>query len=144
LIVRLTSVLASVVAALLLTVTPALASLAVEVADGQSIAGQLHSGTATCTSLSSSDYEHLGEYAIEHMVGWRSVHAAINARMNQMMGSTNADRMHELLGRSYAGCAATGAGTAPTGPGMMSGAGRGVMDWAAMMSSSPWSWMHSA
>lgn len=150
--VRFTSLLASVFAALLLATAPALASLSDEVSAGQTIAGQLQSGAATCKTLSSSDFEHLGEYVMEHMVGSSSVHAAMNARMDQMMGSQNTDRMHQLLGRNYAGCATRTAGNAaPTGAGMMGGTGGGmmggsstggVMGWGAMMSSSAWSWMH--
>jgi hypothetical protein len=148
--VRFTSLLASVFAALLLAAAPALASLSDEVSAGQTIAGQLQNGTATCKTLSSSDFEHLGEYVMQHMVGSSSVHAAMNARMDQIMGSQNTDRMHQLLGRNYAGCA-TGSSTAPTGSGMMGGTGGGmmgggstggVMAWGAMMSSSAWSWMH--
>jgi hypothetical protein len=142
--VRLTSVLATVFAALLLAAAPALASLADEVSAGKAIAGQLQSATATCKTLSGSDFEHLGEYVMEHMVGSPSVHAAVNARMDRMMGSQNADRMHQLLGRSYAGCI-TGAAsaTAPMGSGMMGGSGGGgVIGFGAMMGSSAWSWMH--
>jgi hypothetical protein len=80
---------------------------------------------------------------MERMVGSRSVHAAMNARMDQTMGSPNTDQMHQLLGRSYAGCTTgTASGAAPMGSGMMGGTGGGVMRWSAMMSSSAWSWMH--
>ena len=136
------SLLATVFAALLLAAAPALASLADEVAAGQATAGQLQSGTATCKTLSSSDFDHLGEYVMEHMAGSRSVHTAMNARMDETMGSENSDRMHELLGRSYAGCATGTSSTAPMGPGMMGGSSGGVSGWGAMMSSSAWSWMH--
>ncbi len=45
------------------------------------------------------------------------------------MGSENADRMHQALGRRYAGCATTGTGF---GSGMMGGASTGG-GWGAMM-----------
>ena len=124
--VRFSSVLATIFAALLLAAAPALASLADEVAAGQATAGQLQSGKATCKTLASSDFERLGEYVMERMIGSRSTHAALNARMDQMMGSENTDRMHELLGRSYAGCTTGTASTAPMGPGMMGGSSGGV------------------
>jgi hypothetical protein len=34
----------------------------------------------------------------------------MNARMSAMLGAANGERMHELMGRRYAGCAASGAG----------------------------------
>jgi hypothetical protein len=132
--------LATVFAALLLAAAPAFASLADEVTAGQTVVARLQSGKAACQSLTASDFEHLGEYVMEHMVGSRSIHAALNPRMDRMMGSENTDRMHELLGGSYAGCTTAAAGTMPMGPGMMGGGG--VRGWGAMMSSSAWSWMH--
>ncbi len=143
---RVTGLVATLVAALTLAATPALASLSDEVAAGQSVASGLQSGRVTCNGLTRSDFEHLGEYVMERMVGSRSVHAAMNARMEQMMGSENADRMHALLGRTYAGCASatagTGGGMMGSG-GMMGGTGGGIMGWGAMMGSSTWSWMHN-
>jgi hypothetical protein len=120
---------------------PAQASLGGDVAAGQQVAAQLQSGQANCRSLSAGQFEHLGEYVMDRMVGSRPAHAAMNERMSRAVGAENTDRMHELMGRSFAGCAADGASGMPMGPGMMGG-GYGS-DWSGMMRSSAWGWMHS-
>jgi hypothetical protein len=142
------SILAALVAAVLLPgAATAYASLIDEVNAGDALAARVDSRAATCNDLSSAEFEHLGEYVMDRMVGSRATHEAMDARMDTMMGSQNADRMHELLGRNYAGCAATSSGGNLVGPGMMGtgmmgGAGGGMMSWGAMMSSSAWNWIH--
>jgi hypothetical protein len=106
--VRLARLLAVASAALLLGAVPALASPSSEVASGQSIATELQSGKASCKSFSTTDFEHLGEYVMQRMLGSSSLHQAMNARMDQMTGPANADRMHQTLGRSFAGCLTRG------------------------------------
>jgi len=118
-----------VTAALAGGVTPAFAALGDEVAAGGVIAKQVQAGTASCAKLSDTDFEHLGEYVMEQVVGSRSAHAAMNQRMASMMGTAAEERMHQLLGRRYAGCnsASSGAGAATGsmmgGGGMMGGSG---------------------
>jgi hypothetical protein len=114
---------------------PALASVGEEVASGHALAGRLHSGAATCRDLSDDGFEHLGEYVMDRLVGSRTAHQAMNAHMEDVMGGSYADRMHEALGRDYAGCD----GGAAMGPGMTGDAHSG---WGAMMGSANWSWMH--
>ena len=120
---------------------PAVASLGGDVAAGQQVAAQLQSGQANCGGLSAGQFEHLGEYVMDRMVGSRPAHAAMNERMSRATGAENTDAMHELMGRSFAGCAADGASGMPMGPGMMGGGYDG--DWGAMMRSPAWGWMHS-
>lgn len=38
---------------------------------------------------------------MDRMVGFRATHEAMNARMDAMIGSESADRMHQALGRRY-------------------------------------------
>ena len=138
---RLTALLTVAMAFGLLAAAPALASLSDEVAAGQSVAARLHSGQASCQNLSSSDAEHLGEYVMDRMVGSRATHEAMNARMDAMMGATNGDRMHQALGRRYAGCTTTGSGSGMMGSGaMMGGGSTGAGGWGAMMGSG-YAWM---
>jgi hypothetical protein len=139
---RLTALLIAVIAVGLLTAAPALAALSNEASAGQTVAARLQSGQASCHTLSNSDFEHLGEYVMDRMVGSRATHEAMNARMDAMMGSKNADRMHQALGRRYAGCPTTTSG----GSGMMGGGGMmgGYYNHGglgAMITSSNWSWM---
>ncbi len=137
---RLSLLVALLASALAFAAAPALGALSDEVNAGRAIAARVDAGTATCANLSNTDFEHLGEYVMDQTLGSRSAHEAMNARMEAMMGSENADRMHQALGRRYAGCATatTGAGYGMMAGGMMGGSARG---WGAMMGSDL-SWMH--
>lgn len=134
------SILAAVLAsALAFGASPALASLTGEVNAGKGVAARVDARTATCKNLSNTDFEHLGEYVMGRIVGSRSAHEAMDARMEAMMGSANADRMHQALGHRYAGCANTS-----TGYGMMSGSGMmgATGGWGAMTGSG-YAWMRN-
>ena len=93
---------------------------------------------AECSRLATDDFEHLGEYVMERMLGSRPAHEAMNERMASMLGDANSERMHELMGRRYAGCGTAAAGGAMMGSGMMAGPG-----WAAMMRSQDFAWMRT-
>ena len=121
-----------------LSAGPALASLADEVAAGRQVARELRVGEAECSRLAADDFEHLGEYVMERMLGSRSAHEAMNERMASMLGHANSERMHELMGRCYAGCGTAAAGGAIMGSGMMAGPG-----WAPMMRSPDFAWMRT-
>ena len=138
---RISILLALVASILAIGASAAYASLADEVNAGKAIAARVDAGTAVCQSLGTIDFEHLGEYVMERMVGSRSAHEAMNARMDAIMGSENTDRMHEALGRGYAGCATTGSGG---GHGMGSGGmmGGSAGGWGAMMGSG-YAWMRN-
>ncbi len=144
---RITLILGLTMSTLALATATAYASLADEVNAGKAIAARVDAGSATCQNLSDTDFEHLGEYVMERTLGSRSAHEAMNARMDAMMGSENADRMHAALGRRYAGCATGASGTAGMGGagmmgggGMMGGTATGTRGWGAMMGSDL-SWM---
>jgi hypothetical protein len=136
---RLLRVAAAVAGMSLLAAAPAFANLDDEVASGRSVAAQLQDGKATCSTLSDPQFEHLGEYVMDRMAGSRAAHAAMNRRMSEAVGSENTERMHGLMGRSFAGCVTSAGSGVPMGPGMMADAGGG---WGPMMSGSAWSWMH--
>jgi len=137
--VRVSLILALIVAAV--GAAPALASLADEVAAGREVAQRLQGGASNCNKLSDADFEHLGEYVMERMLGSRADHRAMNDRMTATMGDSRTERMHELIGRRYAGCGTPGSGARMMGPGML-GAGAGD-SWGAMMASSGFAWMRN-
>ena len=118
-------------------------SLAQEVAAGQALSARLEAGQIGCADLSNDDFDHLGEYVMNRMVGSLARHEALNARMTSMMGADNEARMHVLMGQRYAGCLATGTTTGGwMGPGMMGSDGwNGGGPWSQMMGSGMWSWM---
>jgi hypothetical protein len=141
-IVRVSLIFALVAAVLAAAAAPAPASLADEVAAGREVAQRMQPGASSCNKLSDADFEHLGEYGMERMLGSRAAHRAMNDRMTAMMGDANTERMHELMGRRYAGCGTQGAGAGMMGPGMMGGGGSASGGgWGAMMASGDFAWM---
>jgi hypothetical protein len=143
--VRVSLIVALAAAVLPVAAAPALASLADEVVAGRQVAERLQAGATSCDKLSTADFEHLGEYVMERMVGSRAAHRAMNDRMTAMTGDANTDRMHELLGLRYAGCGTRGAGAGTMGRGMMGG-GAGPDSgggWGAMMASGEFAWMRN-
>ena len=143
---RLLTLLISALSALLIVVSPAFASLSDEVASGQAVASQLRGGTAECARLTDAQFEHLGEFTMDRMAGSRAAHEAMNERMAQAIGADNTDRMHQLMGRNFAGCSTDATSTngagAPMGPGMMGGSGPQSSSGWGMMGGQRWSWMH--
>jgi hypothetical protein len=141
-IARASMLLAFVASVLAVGVSPASGAISDEVNAGRAVAAHVDAGTATCKNISDTDFEHLGEYVMDRMVGSRSVQQAMNARMEAMIGAENADRMHQALGRRYAGCATltSGAGARMMGGGMMGRASTSAGGWGAMMGSDL-SWM---
>ena len=57
--------------------------------------GSFKAARRQCKTISSSDFEHLGEYVMERMVGSRSVHGAIRPGYEQ--------RRHRLPGLDQRG-----------------------------------------
>ena len=141
--VRVSLIFALVVAVLAAAAAPALASLADEVATGQQVAQRLQAGATSCTTLSGAEFEHLGEYVMERMLGSRAAHQAMNDRMTAMMGDANTERMHELMGRRYAGCGTQGAGAGMMRPGMMGAGAASGGGWGAMMAPGDSAWMRN-
>jgi hypothetical protein len=126
----------------LLAPASALASLADEQRQGAALVTALQSGDKVCGTLSNDDFEHIGEYVMGRALGSTNAHQSMNERMRLMMGDQGEERMHQLMGRRFAGCSSAvpnGAGNA-MGPGMMGGY-YGHGGWGAMMDSRDWSWM---
>ncbi len=128
-------------------VTPAFGALGDEVGAGGAIAKQLQAHTTSCSKLSDTDFEHLGEYVMERTIGSRAAHAAMDQRMASVMGTSAEERMHQLMGRRYADCGVAGAGAGGMmggGGGMMAGGGMAAgAGGTAMMSSGDLSWMRN-
>jgi hypothetical protein len=115
--------------------TSAGASLSGDVQQGQGLAQSLRSGQTSCASLSSGDFELIGEYAMGRYLADPAAHEAMNRRMAAMIGQAGEERMHVALGHRYAGCAGGPASgwVGAMGPMMFGsyggpgGAGRGMM-----------------
>jgi hypothetical protein len=96
------SLAAAFVLALMLAV-PASASVSTEQQEGARILSAIHAGKLKGTSLSSSQYEHVGEYLMGQALGSTAAHERMNSLADQMMGSTAVDQMHVYLGARYLG-----------------------------------------
>ena len=116
-----------VVAGVLMAVPVASGGLTSEVQQGQRLSDAVRSGQQQCSSLSATDFEVIGEYAMDRFLGNRAAHVAMNQRMVAMMGAAGERRMHIALGYRSTGCP----GAPPSswlGPmaGMMGGYGGGT------------------
>src|SRR4051812_5743091 len=95
---------ALIAAIILIAAAPAAASLGSDVRQGRVLAARVGAGGTTCAQLGAADLEHIGESVMDRAIGSRAGHAAINARMAAVMGAGAAERMHQALGRRFAGC----------------------------------------
>ncbi len=105
-------------------------SVAGEQREGAALFKQVQSGTKTCSQLSNTDFERIGEYVMGQMVGSTSAHEAMNSTMSRMMGTQAEEQMHVLLGRRLSGC---GGGTAPGSYSTMMGMMGGFASGGSMM-----------
>jgi uncharacterized membrane protein len=117
------AVLAAALVLVGLTAAPALA--ATEAQQGAQRLRKIEAGTVSCGSLKTGDFDHIGEYVMERMLGSASAHEAMNRQMAAMMGSRGETQAHVFMGQRFAGCAA---GRAPNAFGAMMGMmGAGMM-----------------
>ncbi|MFH1125667.1 MAG: SHOCT domain-containing protein [Candidatus Altiarchaeota archaeon] len=102
-----------------------------EEAEGLEVWTKLQNREISCSSLTDVQYELLGEYFMGQSAG--DYHAAMNKRMQNMMGEEGEEQMHISMGRQYSGCAQTtyAQGAWNTGP-MMPGIGPGMMNGGMM------------
>jgi hypothetical protein len=96
------SIAAVFVLALVLAV-PASASVTSEQQEGAQTLSAVHAGKLKGTSLSNSQYEHVGEYLMGQALGSTAAHERMNSLADQMMGSAAVDQMHVYLGERYLG-----------------------------------------
>jgi hypothetical protein len=94
---------AGALALALVLAAPAWASVAAEQQQGSQILSAIHAGSLKGKGLSSSQYEHVGEYLMGQALGSTAAHERMNTLMDQMMGSAAADQMHLYLGERYLG-----------------------------------------
>lgn len=122
------SVIAVLAAALLaLTALPAAPAMGAtsEEQQGAQLLRNLQAGKASCASLSTTNFERIGEYVMGRMLGSSAAHDAMNRQMAAMMGSGGETQAHVFMGQRFAGCAT---GRAPVAFGAMMGMmGAGMM-----------------
>lgn len=105
---------------LLLTLLPGSArATPQEEARGAELLRQIEAGQRECANLSAAEFELIGKYAMGRMFATPRQHEAMNQMMARMMGGGGEARVHDAMGRRYAGC---GGARLPRGFGQMMGA----------------------
>lgn len=107
-----------------LIAAPAMGSAAEEQQGAQRLQN-LQAGKTSCKSLTTADFELIGEYVMGRMLGSTSTHDAMNLQITRSMGSDGEKQAHVFMGKRFAGCA-TGAAPAAFGS-MMGMMGEGMM-----------------
>jgi preprotein translocase subunit SecG len=82
---------------------PALASVTSEQQEGAQTLSAVHQGKLKASGLTSTQYEHVGEYLMGQALGSTASHERMNTLMGEMMGSSAVDQMHVYLGQRYLG-----------------------------------------
>lgn len=75
-----------------------------EQSEGKAIWEKLQAKKIQCKSLTSDNYELLGEYFMGQMIGDTKRHALMNSMMQNMMGKNGEEQMHIILGKRMSGC----------------------------------------
>ncbi len=119
---------ALVVSALLavaaLAATAAMADTSQE-QQGAKILGDIQAGKLTCKSLTTDDFDRIGNYVMGRMLGTPAAHEAMDRQMIAMMGASGEKQAHVFMGQRFAGCAG---GRVPQAFGSMMGMmGAGMM-----------------
>lgn len=119
---------------------PAWASTASEEQQGAALVKAVNEGQRSCRSLSETELDRVGEYAMGLGFTSSAAHEAMNVRMTVMMGVRGEQQAHRAMGRSYGGCVSGARGASgtgmmdgrnPSGPQMMGGYGAGMMSGSA-------------
>jgi uncharacterized membrane protein len=95
--------------------------VAAEEQQGARVLRAVEDGKRLCTDLSTQEFERVGEYVMGRMAGSTSAHRSMNDLMARMMGERSEERMHELLGQRFTGCARRGTANFGAMMGMMGG-----------------------
>lgn len=122
--VNLTTAVCALVIVGAVSATPALASQSEE-RQGATLLRDFEAGKQTCGSLSSSQFELIGEYVMGRMMGSTAAHESMNQAMTSMIGTRGEEQAHIFMGQRFTGCAR---GTGPASFGTMMGMmGAGMM-----------------
>lgn len=85
---------------------------------GSGILGEIERGERSCSDLSDDDFDAAGEVVMGRMLPSRGAHESMDELIARMMGRPGLERMHQALGRRFAGCGGSGL---PGGLGAMMG-----------------------
>jgi hypothetical protein len=125
-------------AAALLAFVPGIAqATGQEEEQGAAVLREIEAGKLRCDQIAAGDFELVGEYAMGRMFATAQQHEAMNQMMVRMIGAGGERRVHEAMGRRFAGCPG---GRLPPRFGQMMGAvGAMGMMGGGMMGGGPYS-----
>jgi Short C-terminal domain len=89
-----------------------------EEVQGAQLLQSVQQGSKSCSDLSDSGFELVGEAWMGQALGGAEAHESMNRLMAAMMGSSGEAQMHEYMGRRVSGC---GGGSLPSGFARMMG-----------------------
>lgn len=103
---------------------------------GAQSAVALKAGTVTCADLNDAQFENMGDYYMEQMMG--ETHEQMDTMMEQMMGEEGLTQMHVAMGERMSQCDVNAQMPAQMMSGMMNmmsggGIGAGMMSGGGMM-----------
>lgn len=75
-----------------------------EVKEGQEIWQKVSTDQLKCENLTDRQFESLGEFFMEQMVGSSSSHETMDKQVEQMMGKEGLEKMHIVMGKRMSGC----------------------------------------
>ena len=83
---------------------PANASVAADERAGAVILVAVEAGKRDCTSLSTADFERVGDYVMGRMLGSTSAHESMDRVMSETMGVRLEESAHAVMGRRFTRC----------------------------------------
>jgi hypothetical protein len=85
-------------------IAPSALATRAEERQGAVLLREFRAGNESCASLSSTQFELVGEYLMARMIGSPAAHDAMNARIKQMMGAEAEAQAHVFLAQRNMGC----------------------------------------
>jgi hypothetical protein len=82
---------------------PALASAAGEQQQGEQVLSEVQGGRLQGTNLTSTQYQHAGQYLMGRALGSSRRYEAMDSQMDRMMGQSVSDQMYLYMGERYLG-----------------------------------------
>ena len=82
---------------------PAVASAASEQQQGARVLSEVQSGKLQGTNLTSTQYQHAGQYLMGRALGSTQHYEAMDSLMDRMMGQSVSDQMYQYMGERYLG-----------------------------------------
>lgn len=77
--------------------------------EGKALLDKLSNKQITCSQITDSDFEKVGEYFMGQYINNTTRHIQMNENIKSMMGEQGEEQMHTALGKQKSGCEVTAA-----------------------------------